>query len=148
MSQTIQIVKTHPEAKIPEYATSGSAGFDLCILTEFSQPFILCPGNTHLFDTGLKMAVPEGYELQIRSRSGMAKKGVVVVNSPGTIDSDYRGHIKVMLRNIESEKYILRSGDRVAQAVLAPVIQAHFNLVDSLDETARGQGGFGSTGTN
>lgn len=141
----VDIVLTHPLAEMPVYSTPGSSGFDLraCI----DKPIILKKQTWQLISTGYKMAIPLGFEIQIRPRSGLSlKKGLVVKNSPGTIDSDYRGEINVILYNESDEDYIIEPGERIAQAVLCPVYHAKFNLVKELDETYRGSGGFGSTG--
>lgn len=127
----------------PKYATEGSAAFDLVA----SEDMKFFADERQLVKTGLYAKIPEGYELQVRSRSGMAfHHGVVVLNSPGTIDSDYRGEIGVLLMNFTDRPYEVKKGDRIAQAVLAPVVQATFKMVNAISETERGQGGFGSTG--
>lgn len=132
-------------AVIPEYKTAGAAGADVCALVE--SPVELNPGDKALIGTGLFFAIPDGYEIQVRPRSGLAaKNGVTVLNSPGTIDSDYRGELKVILINHGKEKFTVNTGDRIAQIVAAPVTRAAFSVVDSLDQTERGAGGFGSTG--
>lgn len=134
-------------AIIPQYKTSGAAGADICAL--LSEPVIIKKGDRAIVPTGLFFAIPEGYEVQIRPRSGLAaKNGVTVLNTPGTIDSDYRGEIKVILINLGNEDFEVKNGDRIAQMVVAPVTIGVFEKVDDLDETARGSGGFGSTGTN
>lgn len=127
----------------PGYATPGAAGFDLIA----PQDLLLEPGDVGLIPTGLFVELPPGVELQIRSRSGLALKSeVIVLNSPGTVDSDYRGEVKVILKNVGRYSHFIRRGDAVAQGVLARVPQAVFERVDSLSDTTRGQGGFGSTG--
>jgi dUTP pyrophosphatase len=127
----------------PAYATSGAAGMDVVAAEDVD----LAPGARHAVATGLAMAIPEGFEIQVRPRSGLAlKHGVTVPNTPGTIDSDYRGELKVIMINLGAETFSVRRGDRVAQLVLAPVTRASWLEVDSLDETARGTSGFGSTG--
>ena len=132
-------------AVIPEYKTAGAAGADVCALVE--SPVVLNPGDRALIGTGLFFAIPEGYEIQVRPRSGLAaKNGVTVLNSPGTIDSDYRGELKVILVNLGKETFRVNSGDRIAQIVAAPVTRAQFDRVEGLDQTERGSGGFGSTG--
>ena len=131
---------------LPARATPGSAGFDLHAALE--KDLLLKPGDRALVPTGLAIAVPAGYEVQVRPRSGLAlRHGVVLPNAPGTIDSDYRGEIRVIVMNAGDEPYTLRRGDRVAQLVVAPVAAAVFDEVDSLDETERGSGGFGHTGS-
>jgi dUTP pyrophosphatase len=128
---------------LPAYATSGAAGMDVVSAEDVS----LAPGARHAVATGLALAIPPGFEVQVRPRSGLAlKHGITVPNTPGTIDSDYRGELKVILINLGSEAFEIRRGDRVAQLVLAPVVQAGWVEVDELDDTARGAGGFGSTG--
>lgn len=128
---------------LPAYATSGAAGMDVVAAEDVD----LAPGARHAVATGLAMAIPEGFEIQVRPRSGLAlKHGVTVPNTPGTIDSDYRGELKVIMINLGAETFSVRRGDRVAQLVLAPVTRASWLEVDTLDETARGEGGFGSTG--
>ena len=132
-------------AVIPEYKTGGAAGADVCALVD--SPVELAPGDKALIGTGLFFAIPDGYEIQVRPRSGLAaKNGVTVLNSPGTIDCDYRGELKVILINHGKEKFTVNKGDRIAQIVAAPVTRAAFAVVDSLDQTERGSGGFGSTG--
>ncbi|MEP0188997.1 MAG: dUTP diphosphatase [Erythrobacter sp.] len=129
--------------KLPAYATSGAAGMDIVAAEDVS----IEPGARHAVATGLAVAIPYGYEIQVRPRSGLAlKHGITVPNTPGTIDSDYRGELKVILINHGSEAFAIARGDRVAQLVLVPVIQAAWDEVDDLDATERGTGGFGSTG--
>jgi dUTP pyrophosphatase len=128
---------------LPAYATTGAAGMDICA----AESLILRAGKRAAVATGMAFAIPAGYEVQIRPRSGLAlKNGVTCLNTPGTIDSDYRGEIKVILANLGDDDFAVQVGDRIAQIVVAPVTQAAMILVDSLDETARGAGGFGSTG--
>ncbi|SLN23095.1 Deoxyuridine 5'-triphosphate nucleotidohydrolase [Roseovarius litorisediminis] len=134
---------------LPSYETPGAAGADL--RANFPEGakggLILAPGERALVPTGLRMAVPEGYEVQLRPRSGLAlKNGVTLPNSPGTIDSDYRGPLGVIVMNAGDAPFEVTHGMRIAQMVVAPVVQARFDLVQTLDETLRGQGGFGSTG--
>ena len=132
-------------AVIPEYKTSGAAGADLCALLD--APLTIPAGSYAMVPTGLFFEIPEGYEVQVRPRSGLAAKyGVTVLNTPGTIDSDYRGEIKIILINLGSSDFTINSGDRIAQMIVAPVTQASFSLTQSLSETERGTGGFGSTG--
>lgn len=129
---------------LPAYETPGSAGMDL----RAAEAATLKPGARYLMPTGLSIALSPGFEAQVRPRSGLAvKHGVTVLNSPGTIDSDYRGEIKVPLINHGTEDFVIAKGDRIAQMVVASVIQAKWVEVDNLDETARGAGGFGSSGT-
>ncbi|MBU7580283.1 MAG: dUTP diphosphatase [Porphyrobacter sp.] len=128
---------------LPAYATAGAAGMDVVS----AEDVTLAPAARHAVATGLSMAIPEGYEIQVRPRSGLAlKHGITVPNTPGTIDSDYRGELKVILINLGSEPFVIARGDRVAQLVLAPVVQAAWDEVAELDATERGEGGFGSTG--
>ncbi len=128
---------------LPAYATAGAAGMDVVAAEDVD----LAPGARHAVATGLAMAIPAGFEIQVRPRSGLAlKHGVTVPNTPGTIDSDYRGELKVIMINLGAETFSIRRGDRVAQLVLAPVTRASWLEVEVLDETARGAGGFGSTG--
>jgi dUTP pyrophosphatase len=140
----IKIV-TEEGVKLPAYQTAGSAGCDVCAF--LSEDIVLKPGERALVPTGIKMAIEEGYEVQVRPRSGLAaKNGVTVLNTPGTIDSDYRGEVKVILINLGKEDFVIKNGERIAQLVCAPVTQAVFEKTSSLDETERGAGGFGSTG--
>jgi len=132
---------------IPAYATAGAAGFDLRAAVPEGAPAVLAPGERVLVPTGFACAVPHGYEMQVRPRSGLAvKHGVSIVNSPGTVDSDYRGPLMVCLINFGSEPFAISRGDRIAQAVIAPAPQLELIEADTLDETMRGEGGFGSTG--
>ena len=145
MSEVLIKVVAQDGAAIPEYKTLGAAGADVCALVD--APVELNPGDRALIGTGLFFAIPDGYEIQVRPRSGLAaKNGVTVLNTPGTIDSDYRGELKVILINLGKEKFTVNKGDRIAQIVAAPVTRAAFEVVDSLDQTERGSGGFGSTG--
>ena len=130
---------------LPRPATAGSAGCDLH--AALSEPILLSPGGRALVPTGLRIAVPPGYEAQVRPRSGLAlDHGIVLPNSPGTIDSDYRGELRVIVMNLGEKAFEIRHGDRIAQLVVAPVVRPHFEEVASLDDTARGAGGFGHTG--
>ena len=132
-------------ASLPVYQTEGSAGADLCAAVD--KPITLEPGARALIATGVSLAIPHGFEGQVRPRSGLAlKHGVTVLNAPGTIDSDYRGELKVLLINLGCEPFVVRHGDRIAQLVLAPVVRAAFADVPELDDTSRGAGGYGSTG--
>lgn len=131
---------------LPGYATPGAAGMDL--LAAVSAPMVIAPGQRVLVPTGLAIALPPGYELQVRPRSGLAlKNGIVLPNSPGTIDEDYRGEVQVIVMNAGQEPFTVERGMRIAQAVLAPVVRAGWVEVAELDATGRGAGGFGSTGT-
>ena len=128
---------------LPAYATNGAAGMDVVA----AEDLILAPGARHAVATGFAIAIPDGFEVQVRPRSGLAlKHGITCLNTPGTIDSDYRGEIKVILANLGQETFPIKRGDRIAQLVAAPVQRATCVEVDSLDATARGSGGFGSTG--
>jgi dUTP pyrophosphatase len=132
---------------LPAYETSGAAGMDLRAAVDEREPVVLRPGAWAAVPTGIAIALPEGYEGQVRPRSGLAlKSGVAPLNTPGTIDADYRGEIKVILINHGLRDVTIGRGDRIAQLVIAPVIRAAWQEVDSLDETPRGAGGFGSTG--
>ena len=132
-------------AIIPEYKTSGAAGADLCAL--LGSPLVIKHGKSAIIPTGLFFEIPEGYEIQVRPRSGLAaKNGVTVLNTPGTIDSDYRGEIKVILINLGENDFTVSCGDRIAQMIIAPVTQASFSICENLSQTERGTGGFGSTG--
>lgn len=148
MTQTIQVQRLpHSDGlALPAYATPGAAGMDL--LAAVVTPITIAPGARVLIPTGLKIALPQGYELQVRPRSGLAlKNGIVLPNSPGTVDEDYRGELQVIVMNAGQEAFTVERGMRIAQAVLAPVVRAIWDEVPTLDETSRGEGGFGSTGT-
>jgi dUTP pyrophosphatase len=128
---------------LPSYASEGAAGLDVVAAEELT----LAPGARHAVATGFAIAIPPGYEVQVRPRSGLAlKHGITCLNTPGTIDCDYRGEVKVILANLGAEPFEVKRGERIAQLVPAPVLRAGFAEVDSLDETSRGAGGFGSTG--
>lgn len=128
---------------LPAYATNGAAGMDVVS----AEDVVIAPGARYAVATGLAMAIPHGFEIQVRPRSGLAlKHGITVPNTPGTIDSDYRGELKVILINHGAQDFAIARGDRIAQLVLAPVVQGAWIEVDELDATARGEGGFGSTG--
>jgi dUTP pyrophosphatase len=141
-------LKQLPEGEglpLPAYMSDLAAGADLC--AAIAQEVALAPGARALVSTGISIALPAGYEAQIRPRSGLAlKSGITILNAPGTIDADYRGTVQVILVNLGSEPVVIRRGDRIAQMVIAPVCQAQFDVVTALPETARGDGGFGSTG--
>ena len=131
---------------LPAYETEHAAGMDL--RAAISESVVLAPRERHLLPTGIRIALPPGTEAQVRPRSGLAAKhGISLVNTPGTIDADYRGEIKVVLINHGPEPFTVRRGDRIAQLVIAPVLRAELHQVDALEETARGAGGFGHTGT-
>jgi dUTP pyrophosphatase len=147
MTDTVTIdVRRLPHGEglpLPAYATQGAAGMDVVS----AEDVTIAPGARHPVATGLSVAIPEGYEIQVRPRSGLAfKHGITVPNTPGTIDSDYRGELKVLLINHGPEPFVIARGDRVAQLVVAPVTQGVWKEVDELAQTARGEGGFGSTG--
>ena len=145
----VQILRLpHGEGiELPGYATAGSAGMDVRAAVPEGEPLTLQPGARAMVPTGLSFGIPEGYEIQVRPRSGLAAKhGVSCLNTPGTIDSDYRGEVKVILINLGQEPFVIARGERIAQLVLAPVTRAAWAICDSLDDTARGAGGFGSTG--
>jgi dUTP pyrophosphatase len=134
------------DLNLPSYATSHSAGMDL--MAAIGEDIVIKPGERKLVPTGIAIALPDGYEAQIRPRSGLAlKNGITVLNTPGTIDADYRGEIGIVLINLGNEDFIITKGMRIAQMIVASYIQAKFNLVEDLNSTARGEGGFGSTGT-
>ena len=136
-----------PDLPLPDYATAGAAGADLRADTG-GAALVLSPGARVLIQTGLRVAVPEGYEMQVRPRSGLAlKHGITVANAPGTVDSDYRGPLGVILVNLGDAPFEVTHGMRIAQAVVAPVVRATWEAAETLPETARGAGGFGSTGT-
>jgi deoxyuridine 5'-triphosphate nucleotidohydrolase len=146
---TIQIslrrLPHNADLALPAYATAGAAGMDL--LAAVTAPVVIDPGKRALIPTGLAIALPPGYELQIRPRSGLAlRHGIVLPNSPGTIDEDYRGEIQIIVMNAGDAPFTIERGTRIAQAVLAPVVRARWHEVDSLDVTSRNEGGFGSTG--
>ena len=137
--------RLNPKAEIPKYKTSGSSGLDLMALIE--RPIEIKPQESALISTGISLAIPRDTEIQIRPRSGLAAKfNISVLNTPGTIDSDYRGEIKVILFNHGKEEFIVNNNDRIAQIVLMPILKVEFEEVEDLPETIRGTGGFGSTG--
>jgi|TARA_B110000881_G_scaffold180407_1_gene166367 dUTP pyrophosphatase len=142
----IQIKKLSDAVLIPKYETSGSSGMD--IAAHIAENITINPGEKALIPTGFSLAIPHGFEVQIRPRSGLAaKKSITVLNTPGTIDADYRGEVKVILINLSKEKFIVRNGERIAQMVVCPIAQVQLDEVKELFETDRGSGGFGSTGT-
>ena len=141
----ILIKKTSKEVITPKYKTEGSSGVDLSAF--LNEKVVIKPNSSKLIPTGLQVAIPEELEIQIRPRSGLAaKESIGVLNSPGTIDSDYRGELKIILFNHGKEDFIINNGDRIAQMILVPILKMEFEEVDSLPNTVRGQGGFGSTG--
>ena len=143
----LQVLPHGKNLELPKYATVQSAGADL--VAAIDEEILLKPGERKLVPTGLALGLPANFEAQIRPRSGLAlKNGVTVLNTPGTIDADYRGEIKVILVNLGAEDFVVKRGDRIAQMIIAPVTQGEWNLVHELDETVRGVGGFGSTGVN
>ena len=141
----ILVKKFDKNIKLPTYKTSGSSGMDLVAYVK--SKINIKPGKTATIPTGIATAIPKNYEIQIRPRSGLAaKKGISVLNTPGTIDADYRGEIKIILINLSKKPFIIRSGDRVAQMILCPVVKGKLKVVKNLPNTVRGKGGFGSTG--
>jgi len=142
---SVQRLAHGADLPLPAYATAQSAGLDL--MAAVAAEVTLAPGARQLIPTGLAIALPAGFEAQVRPRSGLAlKHGVTVLNSPGTIDADYRGEVQVLLINHGPAPFVIRRGDRIAQMVVAPVTQIAWNIVERLDETERGSGGYGSTG--
>lgn len=151
MNPQIQIKQLpHGEGlALPAYETQEAAGMDLRAALPEDEALILAPGAYALIPTGLTMALPKGYEAQVRPRSGLAaKNGITVLNTPGTIDSDYRGEVKIILINLGNTDFTVSRDMRIAQMIIAPVVQARLKMVEALDDTARGAGGFGSTGTD
>lgn len=147
MPETVVKIINKSGNPLPEYATTGSAGMD--IRASLEENLVLKPMERYLVPTGLFIELPEGYEAQVRPRSGLAiKQGLTCLNSPGTIDADYRGEIKVILVNLSGEEQTIKSGDRIAQMVISPVKQIQWQEVDSISVTARNEGGFGHTGKN
>ena len=141
----ILVKKFDKNIELPSYKTSGSSGMDLVAFIK--NKITINPGNRAMIPTGISLAIPKNYEIQIRPRSGLtSKKGISVLNTPGTIDSDYRGEIKIILINLSKKLFIVKSGDRVAQMILCPVAKGKFKEVKNLPKTVRGETGFGSTG--
>jgi dUTP pyrophosphatase len=141
----VQVKIVRNGAQLPRYMSASAAGLDLCAALD--EPIVLQPGERTLLPTGLALAIPVGFEGQVRPRSGLAlRQGISMVNTPGTIDADYRGEIGIILINHGQDPVTIATGDRIAQLVIAPVVQADLQLVDSLDDTERGSGGFGHTG--
>ncbi len=135
------------DIELPEYKSDGASGMD--VRAALDAPLTLTPGQIVLVPTGLRVAVPVGYEVQVRPRSGLSlKHGITVVNTPGTIDADYRGPVGIILGNVSQVPFTINRGDRIAQLVIQQVVHADVQIVDNLDETARGEGGFGSSGIN
>ena len=146
VSVAVKRLPHNADLPLPAYESAAAAGMDLPAAVK--QELTLAPGERVLVPTGLAIALPDGYEAQVRPRSGLAaQNGVTVLNTPGTVDADYRGEIKVILANLGNEDFIIERGMRIAQMVIAPVVQAILQEAESLPETARGEGGFGSTGT-
>ena len=141
----ILVKKFDKNIKLPDYKTSGSSGMDL--VAYIKNKITINPGKTVIIPTGIAVAIPKNYEIQIRPRSGLtAKKGITVLNTPGTIDADYRGEIKIILINLSKKSFVVKSGDRIAQMILCPVAKGRLKEVKNLPKTVRGKGGFGSTG--
>ena len=141
----ILVKKFDKNIKLPAYKTSGSSGMDLAAYIK--NKIIINPGKSAMIPTGIAVAIPNNYEIQIRPRSGLAaKKGISVLNTPGTVDADYRGEIKIILINLSKKLFVVKSGDRIAQMILCPVVKGKFKEVKKLPRTIRGKGGFGSTG--
>ena len=141
----VLIKKLNPDVMLPAYKTNGASGMDLMAFID--EPIKIAPNSSYLVPTGLSIAFSEDYELQIRPRSGLAaKNSITVLNTPGTIDSDYRGEIKIILFNHGKEEFVINNKDRVAQMILVPVAKMKFEEVENLPDTLRGEGGFGSTG--
>ena len=141
----VLVKKLDPKVQLPSYKTKGSSGMDL--MAFIKDPIKIAPNTSALIPTGISVAISSDVEIQIRSRSGLAaKSSISVLNSPGTIDSDYRGELKIILFNHSKEEFIVRNNDRIAQMVLMPVLKIDFEEVDNLPDTLRGSGGFGSTG--
>ena len=141
----VLVKKLDPKVQLPSYKTKGSSGMDL--MAFIKDPIKIAPNTSALIPTGISVAIPNDVEIQIRPRSGLAaKSSISVLNTPGTIDSDYRGELKVILFNHSKEEFVVRNNDRIAQIVLMPVLKIDFEEVDDLPDTLRGSGGFGSTG--
>ena len=141
----VLIKRLSNNVELPKYETNGSSGMDLS--ANIDTQIKIEPGKTSIIPTGISLAIPENFEIQIRPRSGLAAKNQIsVLNTPGTIDADYRGELKVILINLSDKTFVVEGGTRIAQMVLCPIVKAKFKEVDSLDDTSRGAGGFGSTG--
>ena len=141
----VKIVRENDKIELPKYETSGAAGMD--VRANITEPIVLGSLERTLVPTGLKIAIPEGYEVQVRPRSGLAlKHGITLLNTPGTIDSDYRGELKIIVANMSKDAYTINPGERIGQLVLNKVEQIEWEVVETLDETERGAGGFGHTG--
>ncbi len=148
MEEVVMQVTRDPgteDIELPHYASVGSSGMD--VRAAVTEPLTLNPGEIKLVPSGLRLAVPVGYEIQVRPRSGLSlKHGITVTNSPGTIDADYRGPVGIILGNVSNEPFTIQRGDRIAQLVIQRVVRADIRIVEQLDETVRGEGGFGSSG--
>ncbi len=143
----VLVKKLNPKVQLPKYKTKGSSGMDLMAFIEDEDPIKILPNSSALIPTGISIAIPHDVEIQIRPRSGLAaKSNISVLNTPGTIDSDYRGEIKIILFNHGNQEFIVKNNDRVAQMILMPILKVDFEEVDNLPVTLRGSGGFGSTG--
>ena len=141
----ILVKKFDKNIKLPAYKTSGSSGMDL--VAYIKNKITISPGKTAMISTGIAVSIPKNYEIQIRPRSGLAaKKAISVLNTPGTVDSDYRGEIKIILINLSKKLFVVKSGDRIAQMILCPIVKGKLKEVKKLPRTIRGKGGFGSTG--
>ena len=141
----VLIKRLSKSVELPKYETNGSSGMDLS--ANIDKQVKIEPGKTSIIPTGISVAIPENFEIQIRPRSGLAAKNQIsVLNTPGTIDADYRGELKVILINLSNKTFVVEGGARIAQMVLCPIVKAKFKEVDNLDDTSRGDGGFGSTG--
>tara|TARA_B100000965_G_scaffold224332_1_gene187777 strand:+ start:362 stop:799 length:438 start_codon:yes stop_codon:yes gene_type:complete len=141
----VLVKKLNSRVSLPSYKTEGSSGMDLIAFVD--KPIVVKPSSSVLIPTGLSIAIPKDYEVQIRPRSGLAaKSNISVLNTPGTIDSDYRGELKVILFNHSNKEFVVKNNERIAQMVLAPILKIEFEEVDNLPDTVRGSGGFGSTG--
>jgi dUTP pyrophosphatase len=141
----VLIKRLSNNVELPKYETNGSSGMDLS--ANIDKQIKIEPGKTSIIPTGISLAIPENFEIQIRPRSGLAAKNQIsVLNTPGTIDADYRGELKVILINLSNKTFVVEGGARIAQMVLCPIVKAKFKEVDNLDDTSRGTGGFGSTG--
>jgi dUTP pyrophosphatase len=141
----VKKLENFSSGNLPAYQTTEAAGCDVC--ASLKEPMTLKPGERALVPTGMSLEIPQGFEIQVRPRSGLAfKNGISLVNTPGTIDSDYRGELKILMINHGQNDFVIQNADRVAQLVVAPVVQAQFAFADDLSETVRGAGGFGSTG--
>ncbi len=138
------VIKKEETALVPKYQTEGSSGFD--IYAHIKEPVIIEPMKWAVIPTGLRFEIPKGFEIQIRPRSGLATKGIFILNTPGTIDSDYRGEVKIIIANFSKEKFVIKPKDRIAQGILSRIYKAEFVEEKSLPPTARGEGSFGSTG--